>query len=331
MSKYVLEVEELQRAMALLGYVDQKLNQLSGRITNAYNRLNGQQSDAIRNAQDAIYAQGKIYDGQWANIKYMKTVLQTIIDETARAETEAKSVMEGEWVEEPGKTDNKQIAKPSGSGSGMSGAAIPEMQKTGNVIGTVNGAPQYELPDYVLKNLEPDANGIYGNAVWHSDGTYGTVAYWNSRNEQLSCTYYTLRKLNERGLSYPCVKGPGNGANWYGNFDTTVDIPHYQGGKALEQLVGNLTLPQENIVVSFDSNTGSTAEFKAYGHVMLIDRIERNANGEVIVTYSDNYPNITTLNGTNAVQQKNLSNFMSWYNQYNGNINGVVVVGAGRK
>ena len=42
MSKYVADTEELRKAIALLGYVDGKLENLSKRITTVYNQLNEQ-------------------------------------------------------------------------------------------------------------------------------------------------------------------------------------------------------------------------------------------------------------------------------------------------
>lgn len=320
MSRYILEVEEMQKAIALLGYVDGKLDTLSKRITAAYHRLDTQQGTAINRAQSDIYNQGKLYDEQWDYIKYLKSVLQAIVDESLQAEAEAKKIMEGEWIEESKKEENRTPNPIPGSGTVSS-----------NIIKTVNGAPQYKLPDYVTKNVEPDRNGIYGPYVYYRDGRYGAVCEWNIYNErqkQLSCTYYTLRKLNERGMSFPCVKGPGNGADWYGNFDDTVDVPRYQGNNSLEQLVNNKSLPQENIVVSFASNPSSDANLRKCGHVMLIDRIEKNSSGEIMVSYSDNYPDIQTLNGTNTTKTTTLSNFMSNYNKSNGSINGIVVLGA---
>ncbi len=320
MSRYLLEVEEIQKAIALLGYIDGKLDTLSKRITKAYHRLDTQHGKAITQAQSDIYYRGKLYDEQWEYIRYLKNVLQAIVDESNKAESEAKKIMEGEWVEESKKEENKGSNTIPGSGMVSS-----------NVKKTVNGAPQYKLPDYVTKNVAPDQNGIYGPYVYHKDGSLGSVCEWNIYNErqkQLSCTYYTLRKLNERGMSFPCVKGPGNGADWYGNFDDTVDVPRYQGNNSLEQLINGNSLPQENIVVSFASNPSSDANLRRCGHVMLIDRIEKNSSGEIMISYSDNYPDIQTLNGTNATKTTSLRDFMQYYNRWNGSINGIVVLGA---
>lgn len=191
---------------------------------------------------------------------------------------------------------------------------------------TASGATRYKQPEYTQKNLAPDANGIYGPFVYHRDGSLGRVYEWNTREgKDLSCTYYTLRKLNEQGLSYPCVGGPGNGSKWYANFDHESGLPNYGGNDALREVANNLTLPQENIIVSFDNDPSG----KGWGHVLLIDEIYKNGDGIVSVRYRDNYPNITTLNGNNPPQNKTLEDFMSYYNKYNGNMNGAVVIGAG--
>ena len=205
---------------------------------------------------------------------------------------------------------------------------------------TASGAPKYNQPDYTQKDLAPDTNGIYGPYVYHRDGSLGRVCEWNIEGQQLSCTYYTLRKLNERGLSYPCTGGPGNGSQWYTNFDRESGLPNYDGNNALVDLANNLTLPQENIVVSFAGGPALTLGDGTKiipGHVLLIDEIYRDGNGNVKVKYSDMFYSepgmgtkyITSLNGKNPQVEKTLEDFMSSYNKSNGNINGVAVIGAG--
>lgn len=210
-----------------------------------------------------------------------------------------------------------------GAAGGAAATTSGTLNNTGSST-TASGASKYRQPDYTQKNLAPDANGVYGPYVYHRDGSLGRVAEWNVTG-QLSCTYYTLRKLNERGLSYPCVDGPGNGSKWYANFDHESGLPNYGGNGALTDLANTLTLPQENIVVSFDNDPSG----KGWGHVLLVDEMYRDGNGSVRVKYSDNYPNITSLNGSNPQKDKTLEEFMSHYNKYNGNINGAVVMGAG--
>ena len=159
-----------------------------------------------------------------------------------------------------------------------------------------------------------------------SNGKTGRICTWN-RPGELSCTYYTLRKLNERGLSFPCVSGPGNGRDWYYNFDTASGAPSFGGANALNDLANNLSLPQENIVVSFESNT--SIDLKHCGHVMLIDKMYKDSNGNTIVEWSDNWPSISNVNGYNPTKTATLEQFKNQYRQYNGNPVGVVVVGAG--
>lgn len=236
-------------------------------------------------------------------------------------------------------------AAPVGDGESTSGTGNQNQPKeeasvegeNGNSNGTVNvrtesGAEKYNLPDYALQGLEPDANGIYGPYVHHRDGSLGRVCEWNDKaRTELSCTYYTLRKLNERGLSYPCVSGPGNGANWFGNFDVESGLPRYEGNNALEALASDSSrgLPQENIVVSFSSNPSNDYEIRQCGHVLLIDKIYRNESGAVMVQWSDNWPKIGSLNGSNPVQEMSLEQFMGKYSRSNGEIKGAVTIGAG--
>ena len=209
--------------------------------------------------------------------------------------------------------------------SGVTGGST--VVNNGDIIGySSSGAPRYKLPDYVYKGLYPDANGVWGEYVFLSNGKVGRICTWN-RPGELSCTYYTLRKLNQRGLSFPCVAGPGNGRNWYSNFDTASGVPSFGGANALEDLVNNLSLPQENIVVSFETNTST--DLKHCGHVMLIDKMYRDSNGNIMFEWSDNYPSIANVNGSNPTKTATLAQFRSQYSRYNGNPEGVVVVGAG--
>ena len=221
-----------------------------------------------------------------------------------------------------------------GTTSGNTGATNRPAQ-VGDVIGySASGAPRYKLSDYVYQGLYRE-NGVFGEHVYCSDGSCRhAVATWNYYNHpkygtELSCTYYTLRKLNERGLSYPCHSAPGNGSNWYNVFDANSGAKGFGGGNALYDLANNMALPQENIVVSFSSNPSSDPEIKRCGHVMLIDKMYRDENGSVMVVYSDNSPKITNVNGSNPQKAWRLEDFMSHYNYYNGSINGAVVVGAG--
>lgn len=218
-----------------------------------------------------------------------------------------------------------------GTTSGNTGATNRPAQ-VGDVIGySASGAPRYKLADYVYKGIYRE-NGVFGEYVFYSNGGGGYgVATWNlpGPGVQLSCTYYTLRKLNERGLSYPCNWGPGNGAMWYSAFDVNSGAKGFGGNGALYDLVNNMTLPQENVVVSFSSNMDESAKVRAMGHVMLIDKIYRESDGTIMVAFSDNSPNIREVNGSNYQKFWTLDYFMSEYNRTNGSINGAVVVGAG--
>ena len=213
----------------------------------------------------------------------------------------------------------------SGVASSTTSSTAPVNSRNENVYSS-SGAPKYKLPDYVYQGLYPDANGVWGEYVFLSNGKTGRICTWN-RPGELSCTYYTLRKLNERGLSFPCVSGPGNGRDWYYNFDTASGAPSFGGANALNDLANNLSLPQENIVVSFESNT--SIDLKHCGHVMLIDKMYKDSNGNTIVEWSDNWPSISNVNGYNPTKTATLEQFKNQYRQYNGNPVGVVVVGAG--
>lgn len=219
------------------------------------------------------------------------------------------------------------------------GGIIGGMDKenpTGN--SSPSGAPKYPQPAYTQKGLDPNAS-TFGPYLYRRDGSPCMMHEWNDKEQkQLSCTYYTLRKLNEQGLSYPCVSGPkgngpGNGGEWYANFDRESGLPNYAGNNALDDLANNLTLPQANVVVSFDHSLPVTDKNgKTYipGHVLLIDEIYRDANGTVMVKYSDMSPDINSFDGDNPQKNVTLTQFKANYKP-NGNINGAVVIGAGDK
>lgn len=240
----------------------------------------------------------------------------------------------GKGYEDVEKT-NKDLLEDAFGDAGVSGTVSGGNSQSSGTTVSKSGAPIYQLPDYALQGLYPNANGIWRNVVVHRDGSQGAVYYFNdgssvndTTGNDLSCTYYTLRKLNQRGLSYPCTGGPGNGADWYKNFDKKSGLPHYSGADALTKLIDNLTLPQENIVVSYASNSSSKAYLKTCGHVMLIDRIYRDENGVVYIESSDNWPDISNVNGSNPVKKRTFNEYMNYYSKYNGNINGVAVIGA---
>lgn len=186
-------------------------------------------------------------------------------------------------------------------------------------------SPKYEHPIYATEKLEPGPDGVYGNYVRHSDGSWGSVEYFN-RPGELSCTYYTLRKLNERGLSYPCVKGPFNGKDWINCFDHESGLPNATGIDALDQIVNGVGLPQDNIVVSYSANN-------EWGHVLLIDKMYRDKNGVIQCVFSDNGSleagnAISSVNGTNP--QRTLS-IEEMRNLYGYSLLGAAVMGAGNR
>lgn len=222
------------------------------------------------------------------------------------------------------KADSDASAAYAGLGAsiyGNEGGAVVTTNSGANSSGSEwtsnSGAPRYNLPDYVYRNVAPGPDGIYGPIVYWRDGRYGSVAEWNLTGE-MSCTYYTLRKLNERGISFPCVGGPGNGGTWMNYFDTESGTPYSMAGDgALNELFTSNTLPQDNIVVSC---SGITDE----GHVFLIDHVFRDENGQIMCTFSDNYPPIyNDLNGTNPPITISLDELNSRYGIY-----GAAILGA---
>ena len=167
-----------------------------------------------------------------------------------------------------------------------------------------------------------------GYKQYHSTGNYATrdgsfVYLWNREGKEVSCTYHTLRRLRDKGLDYPFAnawKSHGGGA-WHQNCDTSLAEVRY-GGNSIEQLIAEFDCPLENIVIDFP------------GHVMLIDRVYRDANGVIRVDFSDMGSREaygvfqTDLNAEGFVYTGwTLDRFKSSYGKSNGGVLGAVLIG----
>lgn len=246
MSRYILEVEEMQKAIALLGYVDGKLDTLSKRITAAYHRLDTQQGTAINRAQSDIYNQGKLYDEQWDYIKYLKSVLQAIVDESLQAEAEAKKIMEGEWIEESKKEENK------GTISGASGVVTPGTETV----------PKTSIVE--------EMNQRYMRLLTNTGRTSFSGA----------CSAFVYRQLWDQGIfDLNRDAGVASGKDYYRVWgqksmtSTGYRVDSYGGRNALLELINaNEGKTLNNIVISFDYD-GRNYLSKEHGHVMLISEI----------------------------------------------------------
>ncbi len=197
-----------------------------------------------------------------------------------------------------------------------------------NVAATIGEAirvastPVAEVPRAATEGILPEWAKTPGATTAHytaADGSVGSVYEYN-KTGQLSCTYYTLRRLKERGLGFPFkTAGNASGGYWYGN--CTDDVPKYGGTNCFDDLVASQELPVKNVVVSFP-------EPSPWGHVVLIDEISRDANGTVQITYSDMWPDIADLNGTNKTEVRTIEGFKQRYLPYNGAVTGCVIVGS---
>lgn len=183
------------------------------------------------------------------------------------------------------------------------------------------------LPD--TKNLIPewakktDPRGL--NYYTAENGVSGHVCKTND-DGFLSCTYYTLRRLRERGLGYPFkVQGQGHGRQWFDNCSDSAK--KYPGADCLTNLYneyGKNGLPVKNIVISFGGGK--------YGHVVLIDAIYKDPKtGELMVEWSDmiNYKSLgfkklKDENASNPTVIRTLSDFKKCYSS---SINGAVLIG----
>lgn len=274
---------------------------------------------SIQQLENIGIAYGKIHEQIATLVANTADFMKSVRDETVK--------MDNQIASDIGRA-------PCGNNISITKEEVAWVTGESNEIITSNGATKYRQPAYTQIGLEP-VNGVYGNVVYHSNGKPGGQVYYfndgshinDTTGTRLSCTYYTLRQLNERGLSFPCKSGPGSGGSWFYNFDEQSGLPTYEGGNALEQLANSRSLPQENIVVSFPLSSPD-------GHVLLIDRIFRDVDGEIKVVYSDMYPYINNVNGKNAPcnPPETLAQFKDKYRRRgHGDITGIVVVGAGNQ
>lgn len=114
---------------------------------------------------------------------------------------------------------------------------------------------------------------------------------------EYSCTYYSLLKLRSKGINYPFSTGTsaGNsvaGKAWYDRVGTllpenqniTDNNPQKVSGEASMDKIVNYVLtsgkPVYNVVLSYKTEI-------ADGHVAVIDKIYRGADGKIRILYSD--------------------------------------------
>lgn len=244
MSKYVTDTEELRKAIALLGYVDGKLENLSKRITATYYQLESQKSSEADKARSEIKAQGSLYDLQWENILSIKAFLEVVLNETLLAEEKAKADMEKEY------NIHEENRVPSRDESA-------EKEQIGNV------------------NTQQNENSLYQRGKYYNDIVADKSDIWRL-DYSWGCTWHTAKKLSMLGVEY---MGPfGNGVSWVTNMpegenvNGDWDIDKYWGNGWYESLLAaNGNKPIYNVVLSFETNT--TAGLEYCGHVMMIDAI----------------------------------------------------------
>ena len=209
-------------------------------------------------------------------------------------------------------------------------SALRANVKLMSLIVSVVEALEKKIKDMLpnTKNLIPDwakkTSGKGLNYFYAENGVEGQVYKWNEPGV-LSCTYYTLRKLRERGLGFPFkVTGKGNGGQWFDNCSDSAK--KYPGRDSLANLYneyGKSGLPVKNIVVSFSGGK--------YGHVVLIDSMYKNPKtGELMVEWSDmsgtkEFPIINNENGSNPAIKRTLSQFLNYYGKKT--VNGAVLIG----
>lgn len=203
-------------------------------------------------------------------------------------------------------------------------------QGSGSVVassGSSSSANSGTLPSWA-KESQSITSEYFGT----EDGRGGQVCTYNTFDRttntgQVSCTFYTLRKLRERGLGYPFKTAGANGSQWYNNCIDSVSKA--AGNSSIETLVAQNGGTLNNVVVSFPATANNPA-----GHVMLIDKVFKDpSTGRTMVSFSDNYDwgthrYLTDPNGYTTGYTWSLDDFKATYIKENGGINGAVLIGS---
>ncbi len=295
MGDFHAEVVELQRAQALLKLAERKLSDWSPIITRAYHRLDSQQNGTITNVRGAIVGWGRIYDAQWERIKKMISFIDTAMAEMEQAEEQAYKELADAEIRE----DKKE------SGNTKPAAGQPDSGSTGNTGATTKkrdiGFSLYQKGVGYYDEIVADKS-----RVWNLNFGFKSNGKWVQ-----NCTWHTAKKLSMLGVQ--TIKGLGNGCTWVAGIPerpvtaNEYGIKKYGGNDWYERLMEEYDGgPVYNIVLSFDSNTGTSSEIRACGHVMMIDAI---VDGKVY--YSDTWPEKAAC--------LTIQEFKNQYRRYNGN------------
>lgn len=228
--------------------------------------------------------------------------------------------------------------------AGLSLATKDKLDKQSGINDTFTGggsgsAYQNQLPDWALEYDENDLEIInYFNA--DGDGPFKHRICTHNLPDQngvqaVSCTYYTLRKLRDKGLGFPFQLNNTSDGNWNGGqwYENSIGVEKAAGSTSIQQLLdtfGGKDKSLENVVVSFSGTSLGS-------HVLLLDKVFVDFNGVTQVSYSDNTNWIeggvlTDVNKTTPIVQESLDDFIKRYtidNSIFGNIIGSVLIGRG--
>ena len=175
-----------------------------------------------------------------------------------------------------------EIGTKNGSIENMSGKMSALKKKEKKLNSYLESYPKllmriaYEMEklENKLKNQVPDwaKETKPGLPNWYlaKNRTWGSVEQYNKREGKitgLSCTWYTLRRLREKGLGFPFkINGQANGGEWF-KTASDEDAKKYPGTDCLDKLFMDYGIAGtviNNIVVSMGANPG---------HVLLIDKM----------------------------------------------------------
>lgn len=244
MSKYVTDTEELRKAIALLGYVDGKLENLSKRITATYYQLESQKSSEADKARSEIKAQGALYDLQWENILSIKAFLEVVLNETLLAEEKAKADMEKEFV--PGNENHNTNTNKPVAGNSPNVNVTP----TTNVVDEMSERYRRLLQETGRTSF----NGACSAFVYQQLRVQGIVSYNGDAGIGSGKDYYAV--WSQRGYT-----STGYRAETYGGVNGLRDLLNTNPGQVIK-----------NVAVSFNYD-GANYLSREHGHVMLISEI----------------------------------------------------------
>lgn len=192
MSKYSVNVEELQKAVAVSNHVIHQFEKAGKQLKDANNYLRNQTGFGINDDKITLSTQTAVLDLQKRNMERIRDGIQLIIDKTMSTAQAAKKEMESVIFE--GVKDAAVIGAVTGTisaGAESAGAASAGVASTGASIGNAAGQAN---ADGIRTDRKMFYNcTLYGDYDPRSDHNVApTDKYWDTESSCMACSYAML-------------------------------------------------------------------------------------------------------------------------------------------